>query len=374
MIYRNIALAEPDYSENCFHVHTKPTTIDFIKKILVKDPNRRLTMEEAFQHPFLLQSVEKNGLHSTSSYGSLANHRGLDGHKDTENVLSSSSSSSSSLSGLPLNVTHPNRSLDVMKSLGKFVKMSRFKKLMLEAVAFSLTPAQIAVLREEFQLFDTDRSGIITAKECLEYVAKVHESDNAINNNTDSSSSSSSNNNKVASASESIPEASSSAAAPSSAAAAASSSAAAAASPSPSSNHSNALQLVRDQCLGCVTSETMQFNYHEFLAAAMCKRIEIDEQRLILAFQAMDQDSKGECVMPPAYICAILPLSHSSLSHLYPPRHTHLTPLLYSTITSSPSSPLSVFKHSNIPAPPALSLRFFLPRISRHRYYSTCDG
>jgi hypothetical protein len=44
-----------------------------------------------------------------------------------------------------------------MNSLGRFMRLSRFKKLMLEAVAFSLTPAQITILRTEFNAIDTDR-------------------------------------------------------------------------------------------------------------------------------------------------------------------------------------------------------------------------
>ena len=47
--------------------------------------------------------------------------------------------------------------------------MSRYKKLMLEAVAFSLTSAQISVLRDHFALIDTDRSGTITHAELVRY-------------------------------------------------------------------------------------------------------------------------------------------------------------------------------------------------------------
>jgi hypothetical protein len=69
-------------------------------------------------------------------------------------TLSHSPSHSHSLShtfSLPL--AHPQ-----MNSLGRFMRLSRFKKLMLEAVAFSLTPAQITILRAEFNAIDTDRS------------------------------------------------------------------------------------------------------------------------------------------------------------------------------------------------------------------------
>ena len=49
-----------------------------------------------------------------------------------------------------------------MNSLGRFMRLSRFKKLMLEAVAFSLTPAQITILRAEFNAIDTDRCGVVS--------------------------------------------------------------------------------------------------------------------------------------------------------------------------------------------------------------------
>jgi Ca2+-binding EF-hand superfamily protein len=39
--------------------------------------------------------------------------------------------------------------------------------------------------------------------------------------------------------------------------------------------------------------EDAKINYIEFLAAAMCKRITIDEERLVLAFETLDVESKG---------------------------------------------------------------------------------
>ena len=62
---------------------------------------------------------------------------------------------------------------EVLSSLGRFMKMSRYKKLMLEAVAFSLTSSQIGVLRDHFSLIDTDRSGTITHAELVRYFFSV---------------------------------------------------------------------------------------------------------------------------------------------------------------------------------------------------------
>ena len=131
-----------------------------------------MSMDEAIGHPFLKQGAAAGVAGLEPVDAAPAEH--------AWSLLSSSFSSSSSSSsssaagagrpragtGLGTDDLHGRRSpaprasgpsIDVVKSLGQFMRMSRFKKLMLEAVAFSLTPAQIAVLREEFQLFDTDR-------------------------------------------------------------------------------------------------------------------------------------------------------------------------------------------------------------------------
>ena len=134
-----------------------------------KDPANRMSMDEAIGHPFLKQGAAAGVAGLEPVDAAPAEH--------AWSLLSSSFSSSSSSSsssaagagrpragtGLGTDDLHGRRSpaprasgpsIDVVKSLGQFMRMSRFKKLMLEAVAFSLTPAQIAVLREEFQLFD----------------------------------------------------------------------------------------------------------------------------------------------------------------------------------------------------------------------------
>ena len=74
--------------------------------------------------------------------------------------------------GLPIHTTVSvplSTSEEVLSSLGRFMKMSRYKKLLLEAVAFSLTSGQISVLRDHFSLIDTDRSGTITYAELVRY-------------------------------------------------------------------------------------------------------------------------------------------------------------------------------------------------------------
>ena len=129
-IHQLILNKEPDFSSKVFP-NVQTSTIDFLKKLLLKDPNKRISIDEAFQHPFLQLATSE------------------------------------------LSTSKAEASLEVMNALGRFMNLSRFKKLMLEAVAFSLTPTQISILRTDFYAIDTDRSGTISLLELQEYVAKV---------------------------------------------------------------------------------------------------------------------------------------------------------------------------------------------------------
>jgi calcium-dependent protein kinase len=58
-------------------------------------------------------------------------------------------------------------------SLQHFMEMSRFKKLVLETVAFSMSSNQIAQMREEFNMMDRDRSGTISMTELRAALARL---------------------------------------------------------------------------------------------------------------------------------------------------------------------------------------------------------
>ena len=55
---------EPDFSSKMFP-KVQPSTIDFLKQLLVKDPNNRISIENAFQHPFLLQATSQFSISRT---------------------------------------------------------------------------------------------------------------------------------------------------------------------------------------------------------------------------------------------------------------------------------------------------------------------
>jgi calcium-dependent protein kinase len=108
-VYKSVCTSEPDFSSTRF-AHVRPATVDFVRRLLVKDPDYRMTIDEAFEHPFL-----KPRLPHSPSTSALSVHSAA-GTGDSPTSAASSSP----------------RPADVTASLSKFMKMGRFKRLMLE--------------------------------------------------------------------------------------------------------------------------------------------------------------------------------------------------------------------------------------------------
>mmetsp|Transcript_18283 Transcript_18283/g.24107 ORF Transcript_18283/g.24107 Transcript_18283/m.24107 type:complete len:683 (+) Transcript_18283:476-2524(+) len=94
-----------------------PLAKDFISKLLVIDPVKRLSAEECQQHAWLSLHTEK---------------------------------------------PEAEISPEVVESLKDFQKYSKLKRVALEVIAYSLRPEQIQLLREEFSKLDQTESGEIT--------------------------------------------------------------------------------------------------------------------------------------------------------------------------------------------------------------------
>ena len=190
-IHEMILNSEAPFPDKRFG-NRSPLAVEFVKKLLQKNPNDRISLDDALQDDFLklAENIEL-----------------VDGsHHLTE------------------------ASNDVVQSLNSFMEMSKFKQMVMGAVAFTLSPAQIHDLREEFHAIDTDHSGTISMSELKESMSKV---------SGDSK--------------EHIVE------------------------------HLHELGYADD----------VEIHYHEFVAAAMCKRISIDEERLHVAFENLDVDGTG---------------------------------------------------------------------------------
>ncbi len=192
-IHEMILSEEPDYSPKRFG-HVSAIAVSFIKLLLVKDPKKRVNLDDALQHDFIKISSRM--------------------------VLEDGSRRR----------VEPSR--DIVNSLTGYMEMSKFKQMVMGAVAFTLSPTQIADLRDEFQSIDTDRSGTISMKELRKSMAtikgKVGEDES-----------------------------------------------------------------IMSQFHNMDVSDDTEINYNEFVAAAMVQRIAIDEERLHLAFETLDIDGTG---------------------------------------------------------------------------------
>lgn len=184
-IHQMILNNEPDYSAKRF-AHVSIQAIDFLKRLLVKDPMKRISTAEALDHPFIQRHNAPNTKDSIHS--------------------------------------------DVYDSLASFVHLSQHKRLTLEVVAYSLNFSEMHLLRDDFLKIDKDKSGTVSLGELKHSFERMNRE---------------------------IPP--------------------------------NVLDIFHSVDV----DQSQEINYNEFIAAAMCRRISIDEEKLVLAFEAMDTDCTG---------------------------------------------------------------------------------
>nr|AGQ20411.1 calcium dependent protein kinase 2 [Zingiber officinale] len=148
-IFREVLKNKPDFRRKPWP-QVSDSAKDFIKKLLVKDPRARLTAAQALSHPW----VREGG----------------------------------SASEIPLDIS-------VLSNMRQFVKYSRLKQFALRAIASTLDEEELADLKDQFQVIDVDKSGLISFEEMKQALAKdvpwrlrgprVPETLQAIDSNTD---------------------------------------------------------------------------------------------------------------------------------------------------------------------------------------------
>eukprot|EP00953_Heterococcus_sp_UTEX-ZZ885_P012677 7266-Heterococcus_DN1.PRE.2 len=116
---------------------------DFVGKLLVLDTTVRMTAQQAMAHTWLAARTPTTASSSSSSTSTIT--------------------ASNSISPEPIREMHSDVvSRQVLASLREFEHMSTLKKLVLQMVAFTMEPWQVAALRREFEIIDTDCNGMIT--------------------------------------------------------------------------------------------------------------------------------------------------------------------------------------------------------------------
>eukprot|EP00566_Odontella_aurita_P004014 CAMPEP_0113570380 /NCGR_PEP_ID=MMETSP0015_2-20120614/24932_1 /TAXON_ID=2838 /ORGANISM="Odontella" /LENGTH=1169 /DNA_ID=CAMNT_0000473145 /DNA_START=72 /DNA_END=3581 /DNA_ORIENTATION=- /assembly_acc=CAM_ASM_000160 len=120
-VRENILRGQFEFEPEDVWENVSPQAIEFIKKLLVTDPNHRPTARETQRSSWLKEWANKS--------------------RNIED-----------------NILNPN----VVKALVNFKEYSDMRKLLCEVLSFTLLPDQIADLRREFEKLDTDGSGEIS--------------------------------------------------------------------------------------------------------------------------------------------------------------------------------------------------------------------
>ncbi|KAH6760066.1 calcium-dependent protein kinase 16 [Perilla frutescens var. hirtella] len=100
---------------------------DFVKKLLVKNPQARLTAAQALSHPWVREGGEA--------------------------------------SEIPLDIS-------VLSNMRQFVKYSRFKQFALRALASTLDEEELSDVRDQFDAIDVDKNGVISLEEMRQAMEK----------------------------------------------------------------------------------------------------------------------------------------------------------------------------------------------------------
>ena len=143
---------------------------DFIRHLLVYNPAKRMTAEQALKHLWLQQAR-----HAEES-------RPLDPEGACPTVLHSIQAYRKTCDAGALKITHPfyfhfyRQCLfhyAVLTSLRDFAKLSAFKRAALEAIAFSMSAQSISHLREQFSKLDKDSTGFVSMLEFINVLQKA---------------------------------------------------------------------------------------------------------------------------------------------------------------------------------------------------------
>merc|ERR1711879_977098 len=111
---RRILAAEADWSYKSRWRTVSDFSIDFVKKLLVKDPALRLSAKEALHHDWMFESKPRIG----------------DGE--------------------------PTLSKETLRSMRGYAEGSRVKRAVLQLLALELAPEETGELRKVFMSLDTD--------------------------------------------------------------------------------------------------------------------------------------------------------------------------------------------------------------------------
>lgn len=124
--------------------HLSHDAKDFTSKLLVYDPNERMTASQAQEHPWFQQYI-------------LPRRLGSSAHSFTHSVSDHKSGSDGELSPSPVDIITPK----VLGYMQMYQGMNKLKKAALTAVAYHMNALYLSKLEQAFEYFDATHSGTI---------------------------------------------------------------------------------------------------------------------------------------------------------------------------------------------------------------------
>lgn len=150
--------------------HVSGCCIDFMKRFLTKDPERRMNTAEALDHPFISgvqnampQAVRGAGLFGMPSL-SLSDNMHTVATSDSFDICNAT-------------VT-PEAARNILNSLYIFSRVGPVIQLILTMVSFNLSPDQTCEVRTLFQTLDISRTGKLAARHLVEVLFSCEEISN----------------------------------------------------------------------------------------------------------------------------------------------------------------------------------------------------
>ncbi|XP_044470059.1 calcium-dependent protein kinase 28-like isoform X2 [Mangifera indica] len=118
-IFKEVLRSKPDFRRKPWPTISN-SAIDFVRKLLVKDPRARLTAAQALSHPWVREGGDA--------------------------------------SEIPIDIS-------VLNNMRQFVKYSRLKQFALRALASTLDEEELSDLKDQFDAIDVDKNGSISLEE-----------------------------------------------------------------------------------------------------------------------------------------------------------------------------------------------------------------
>jgi serine/threonine protein kinase len=141
-----------------------PMARDLLEKMLKKNPDDRITLQDALAHPFIAQRRIKT-LRVESPLNRTASNASVERAASTGSVGGDAS---------PFEVTVIDSSVgDGASSLVKFGRLCKFEKALLKSVASTLTWQQLSQLKTSFERMDCDEDGKISVDDLQRALASL---------------------------------------------------------------------------------------------------------------------------------------------------------------------------------------------------------